>query len=210
MRITAFISFFFFCAVLSAQQDPAAMKVLSDFSMKAKEAPSVSIVFRLATYDARENSTDTIKGSVIISGDMYKLILPTNTVWSDGKTSWSYLDDVDEVTINNYNPDDQSFTSRPSLLYSLYKEGYKVRLIDETSKYWLIDLYPEELSNNMVRIRLKIGKNDHSLKSAEYKTKDGILVTLYVDKYDLTTRHNKDFFVFDLSEHKGVEVVDMR
>lgn len=210
MRIISVISIIFFCVTLNAQQDPAAMTVLTEFNKKATDAPSVSITFHLVTDDSKENTIDTIKGSAVISGDRYKLELPSNTVWSDGITSWNYLNDIDEVTINNNNPQEKSFTSKPSLLFSLYKEGYKVRLIEDAAKYWLIDLYPENLENNLIRIRLKIVKSTYSLKSAEYKAKDGIIVTLLADKYDLTLKPEKSFFVFDESKHKGVEIVDMR
>jgi outer membrane lipoprotein carrier protein len=210
MRILTLISALLLSFALYAQQDPAAMTVLSDFSKKAKQAPSVSIAFRLISTDSKDNSADTIPGSVVIAGDKYKLSLPDNTVWSDGKTSWSYLKDVDEVTITTPDPEEKAFTSKPSLLFSLYKEGYKVKLIEESSKSWTIDLYPETLDNNLIRIRLKIGKSTYDLKSAEYKTKDGILVTLLPDKYDLTTKPDQNFFVFDSSKYKGVEIIDMR
>ncbi len=210
MRILTLISALLLSFALYAQQDPAAMTVLSDFSKKAKQAPSVSIAFRLISTDSKDNSADTIPGSVVIAGDKYKLSLPDNTVWSDGKTSWSYLKDVDEVTITTPDPEEKAFTSKPSLLFSLYKEGYKVKLIEESSRFWTIDLYPETLNNNLIRIRLKIGKSTYDLKSAEYKTKDGILITLLPDKYDLTMKPDQNFFVFDASKYKGVEIIDMR
>ena len=210
MKIVPVICTLLICASAYAQQDPAAMKVLTDFSRKASEAPSVNILFHLVTNDSKENTIDTISGSVVLSGDRYKLSLPSNTIWSDGMISWNYMNDIEEVTINNLDPEEKSFTAKPSRLFSLYKEGYKVRLIEETQRYWLIDLYPEDISNNLIRIRLKIARPSYSLKSAEYKTKDGIVVTLLTDRYDLTMKPDKSFFVFDLSQHKKVEIVDMR
>jgi outer membrane lipoprotein carrier protein len=196
--------------ITNAQKDPEAMKVLTDFSKKATEAPSVSITFKLITNDTKESSIDTISGSIILSGDKYNLQLPDNSVWSDGKTSWSYMKDVNEVTIITPDPLASSFTSKPSLLFSLYKEGYKVRLIEETDRVWTIDLYPEIITNNLIRIRLKIGKLSYDLKSAEYKTKDGIIISLVPEKYDLTRKPEQGIFVFDTSKYKGVEIIDMR
>jgi outer membrane lipoprotein carrier protein len=196
--------------ISNAQKDPDAIKVLTDFSKKATEAPSVSITFKLITNDTKESSIDTISGSIILCGDKYKLQLPDNSVWTDGKTSWSYMKDVNEVTITTPDPLANSFTSKPSLLFSLYKEGYKVRLIEETERSWTIDLYPEIITNNLIRIRLKIGKLSYDLKSAEYKTKDGIIISLVSEKYDLTKKPEQGIFVFDISKYKGVEIIDMR
>jgi outer membrane lipoprotein carrier protein len=195
---------------LSAQKDPAAVKVLTDFSKKASSAPSVKIDFTLVTDDSQEGTSETISGSAVISGDKYVLDLPDNKVWSDGKTVWSYLPDVNEVTITEPDPDDKSFASKPSLLFSLYEEGYKIRLLEQTAKEWVIDLYPEDISVNMIRIRLRIGKSALDLKSAEYRTKDGITVTLTTSKYDLTYKPDKDYFVFDPAGYKDIDVIDMR
>jgi outer membrane lipoprotein carrier protein len=210
MKIRLFILAFLLPFVTYAQKDPEAMKILTDFSKRASEAPSVSITFRLITNDTKESSVDTISGSILLSGDKYKLQMPDNSVWSDGKTSWTFMKDVNEVTIITPDPLASSFTSKPSLLFSLYKEGYKVRLIEETDRTWTIDLYPEIITNNLIRIRLKIGKSAYDLKSAEYKTKDGIIISLLADKYDLTRKPEQDVFVFDVSKYKGVEVIDMR
>lgn len=193
-----------------AQQDPEAMKVLSEFSKRATSAPSVSIDFSLVTNDSSNGDISTMEGSVILRGDRFMLTLPENSVWSDGKTVWSYLPDINEVTITENDPDDDSFMSKPSLLFTMYKEGYKVRLIDQTTKEWIIDLYPEDISGEMIRMRLKIGKSGYSLVSAEYKTKEGITVTLDSQKYDITFKPGADFFTFKPADHKGIEVIDMR
>jgi len=199
-----------FTLSLPAQKDPEAVKVLTDFSRKASSAPSVKIGFTLVTDDSREGTTEKVPGSAVISDDKYVLDLPDNKVWSDGKTVWSYLPDVNEVTITEPDPEDKSFASKPSLLFSLYKEGYKIRLVEQTAREWVIDLYPEDINVNMIHIRLKIGKSDLDLESAEYRTKDGITVTLTTDKYDLSFRPGSGYFTFDPAGHKGVEVVDMR
>lgn len=195
---------------LRAQKDPGAVKVLTDFSRKASSAPSVKISFTLMTDDSREGTSETMPGSAVISGDKYMLDLPDNKIWSDGKTVWSYLPDVNEVTITASDPDDKSFASKPSLLFSFYEEGYKIRLIGQNAKEWVIDLYPEDISVNIIRIRLTIGNPDLDLKRAEYRTKDGITVTLSTDKYDLSFKPGSGYFTFDPARFKGAEVIDMR
>jgi outer membrane lipoprotein carrier protein len=192
------------------QRDPEAMKILSDFSKKATSASSVSITFNIVNNDTKDGSITTLQGSVVIKGDNYRLILPDNSVWSDGKTIWSYLPDVNEVTIANQDKEDKSFMSKPSLLFSLYQEGYKVRLLEQTKDTWTIDLYPEDINQNFLRIRMKIGKSLYDLKSAEYKTKDGVIITLNAEKYDLTFKPGSDFFIFNPTSYKGVEIIDMK
>ncbi len=185
-------------------------KVLSDFSRKAVQAPSVTIDFRLITNDSKAGDVTNMSGSAIISGDKYRLKLDDNNIWTDAENVWNYLPDVNEVTITEADPDDDSFITKPSLLFTLYEEGYKIRLVEQTSNEWVIDLYPEEITSDLIRIRLKIGKAQYDLNGAEYKTKDGITMTLIADKYDLTFKPGPDFFTFNPADYKGIDVIDMR
>lgn len=194
----------------AGQSDPQAVKVLDSFSAKASGAPAVSIKFNLVTVDQIEQTTDTLKGSVIISGNRYRLDLPENIIFFNGQSSWSYLPDVKEVTITSPGKDDDSFMSRPSAIFTAYKTGYKNRLIEETSNNYIVDLYPEDVKSELIRIRLTIGKSLLDLKTLEYKRRDGITATLHVQEYDLKKKPAADTFTFQKDKHKDVEVIDMR
>ena len=192
------------------QNDQEALKILDKFSESALKAPSVSMKFILITTNLTDNKNDTLKGSVIISKDKYKLDLPDNTVWFNGETSWSYLPAEKEVTITKTDKKDNTFQSRPSLIFSMYKKGYKSRLIEEKSDSYVIDLYPEDIKGELLRVRLTIGKSLSNLVNLEYKRKDGIVNTLWVNEYDLKLRPGADTFVFQPANFKDVEVIDMR
>lgn len=194
----------------TSQTDPAAVKILDRFSSGALSAPSVSMKFKLATDDLAENSNDTLDGSVIISKDKYKLELPDNVVWFNGDASWSYLPAEKEVTITKPDKKDNSFQSKPSGIFTMYKKGYKIRLIDENSAGWTIDLYPEDIKSEIVRVRLTIGKTSSDLKKLEYKRNDGVLITVMVSEYNLKFKPDQETFLFRPEKYKGVEVVDMR
>ncbi len=193
-----------------AQKDPDAVAVLSGFSKKAISAPSVKIDFDILAYDAKEDQETEMNGTAVISGDNYMLTLPDNLILSDGKAVWNYMPEVNEVTITEPDPADDSFISKPSTLFSMYEKGYKVRLVEQNPVEWIIDLYPEDIRLNLVRIRLAVGRTLYDLRSAEYRTKDGMTLTLTVRKYDLTFRPPAGYFAFNPSDHKGVEVIDMR
>ena len=124
-------------------------------------APSVSMKFKLVTADQTENTNDTLNGSIILSKDKYKLELPDNIIWFNGETSWSYLPAEKEVTITKADKKDNSFQNRPSAIFSMYKNGYKSRLIEEKSDSYIIDLYPEDIKSDLLRVRLTIGKTHY-------------------------------------------------
>jgi hypothetical protein len=92
----------------------------------------------------------------------------------------------------------------------MYKKDYKSRLIEDRSDSYLIDLYPEDLKSDLMRVRLSIGKSLLNLISLEYKRKDGVVSTLQVLEYDLKTKPDAATFIFQSEKFKGVEVIDMR
>jgi outer membrane lipoprotein-sorting protein len=196
--------------IVSGQDDRAAISILDKFSSKAHGAPSVSMKFDIISNDQAENKTDTLSGSVIISNNQYKLDLPDNIIWFNGEISWSYLTAEKEVTITKPDKRDNSFQSRPSSIFSMYKKGYKSRLIEENSEKYIIDLYPDDIKSDLIRVRLSIGKPLMNLISLEYKKRDGLVMTVTVKEYNLKVKPEPAFFTFPSDRFKGVEVIDMR
>jgi outer membrane lipoprotein-sorting protein len=195
---------------LHGQSDSQAIRILDSFSAKATKAPSVAMVFRMISTDLTENSSDTLNGSAIISGDKYRLDLEENTVWYDGETNWNYLNAEKEVTITRPDKKDHSFQNRPSEIFSMYKTGYKCRLTDEKQDSFIIDLFPEDISGDMIRVRVVIRKSDLNLISLEYKRRDGLVIDLQISEYDLKQKPDPGDFVFQKEKYKRVEINDMR
>lgn len=192
------------------QNDPEAISILDKFSSAVSSAPSVSMKFLLITDDQIEDTKDTINGSVILSKDNYKLELPDNIIYFDSETSWSYLTAEKEVTITKPDKKNDSFETRPSSIFTMYKKGYKCRLVEERNDSYLIDLYPDEIQSELIRVRLTIKKPSLDLSTFEYKRRDGITMTLIVKDYSLKKTTEPGMFRFAPEKHKGVEVIDMR
>jgi outer membrane lipoprotein-sorting protein len=192
------------------QNDQEAISILDRFADKALKAPSVSMKFELITLNQTDKTKDSLAGSIILNKDKYKLDLPDNIVWFNGETSWSYLPAEKEVTITKADKKDNSFQNRPSLVFSMYKKGYKTRLIQERSYSYLIYLYPEDIKGDLLRVRLTIGKPNLDLISLEYKRRDGITITLRVKEYDLNVKPDAGTFIFNPEKFKDAEVIDMR
>jgi outer membrane lipoprotein carrier protein len=211
MRIFITLITLFILIVDSAgQNDPQAIKILDKFSSTATSAPSVSMKFLLINIDQLANTRDTTEGSVIISRNSYRLDLPENIIWFNGETSWSYLPAEEEVTITVPEKNDDSFQSRPSSLFTMYKKGYKNRLVEERQDSYLIDMYPEDIQSDLVRVRLSISKPSLNLRSIEYKRKDGITIFIIIKEYNLKQIPGPGMFAFSPEKYKGVEVIDMR
>jgi len=209
-NLSIFCTLLLMTIIAHGQNDPQAVGILDKFSSNVSAAPSVTMKFFLVTDDQVENVIDTIDGSVILSKDSYKLELPENIIWFNGETSWSYLPVEKEVTITRPDKKDDSFETRPSSIFTMYKKGYKCRLIEEKKNSYIIDLYPVELKSDLIRVRLTIIKPSLNLASFEYKRRDGITITLLVREFSLKQAADPSMFRFSPEKYKGVEVIDMR
>lgn len=205
-----FSAFLLLTLSANGQNDKEAINILDKFSANALGAPSVTIKFDLVTNNLTENTKDTLTGSVLLSKNKYKLDLTDNIIWFNGETIWSYLPAEKEVTISRADKKDNSFQNRPSAIFSMYKNGYKCRLIEESSDSFIIDLYPEDIKSDLLRVRLSIGKTLMNLRSLEYKKRDGNVITLLVREYNLKIKPEPDEFTFQKSNYKEVDVIDMR
>lgn len=207
--IVLFTIIFFGTTGASGQQDPVAGKILERFSEKALQAPAVTMQFTITLTDAMEGTSETVEGEISISGNRYRLRIPDNIIWYNGESVWTYTPDYEEVTITDPDTTTSLFITNPSALFSLHREGYKYRLMEETAAGSVIDLYPGDINTDFSRIRLLIGR-DGSLAETEYKRKDGITLYLKVKSYDLGKSYPDSWFAFDSTEYSNVEIIDMR
>ena len=87
-------------------------------------------------------------------------------VINDGTTQWTYLEEANEVNIDNYDPEEGDIS--PTQIYNAYQRGFKyVYVEDETidgKAYQVIDLIPENTDNQFFKIRLHISQDDKVLK----------------------------------------------
>lgn len=212
MRKLFAVTFLIILGVLNAsgQKDPKAADILDKFSEKATSAPSISMKFLIINTDQINSTTDTLSGAIVLSKNSYRLDLPDNVIWFNGETSWSYLIAEQEVTITKPDKNDNSFQSRPSSIFTMYRKDYKSHLIEERPDSYVIDLYPENIKNELIRVRLTIAKPSLNLKSFEYKRRDGLTITLVVKEYNLKFIPAPDMFTFAPEKYKDAEVIDMR
>lgn len=194
---------------LKAQVDPVAESIVNRFSELALKADAISMSFDIKIVDSVEGTETEESGEIVIKGDFYKLTIPGNIAWFDGTAIYTLVPEVEEVTITEPDPDAEAFLSKPSLLFTMFEQGYKIRLVEEKSDASVIDLYPEDLGAEFSRVRLLITK-DYSLQGVEYKRKDGIVLTLSITNYNLKKSYKDTFFKFDSKQYKNVDIIDMR
>lgn len=203
---------FGFISISSAQVDDAkARKILNDVSAKAKNYKNMKFDFTYRMEDKAHNIDESLKGSVTLEGDKYRLEFMGRTIISDGSTVWSYDPDAEEIQISNVSKDADAFN--PGKLLTSYDESYRSKLIktkkEDGKEFYIIDLYPKK-GKSFYKIRLKIDKKALQIVSGTVFGKDNVTYTYSIDKFSNDVATTANFFTMNTKDYPDADVVDLR
>lgn len=220
-QVTVFLMFL--CAVSQygvcqpktsyGQSDPDAKSILDAVSRKFKTYSSVKADFSLKISTADSKVLDTKKGTVLLKGNKYQVMLSGQEVYCDGKTVWTYNKDTKEVQVNDYQANQGSIT--PARLFTNFYDKEFLYRLSGTSKLQnhpvdVIEMTPLDKSKPFFKVILQVDKQNKNLLSTEIFEKGGNRYTYDVSKFTPNTPAGDTDFVFDTKAHPGVEVVDLR
>lgn len=198
--------------VSQAQYDENALKVLDSMSDKYKKIGAYSADITSSLVNESDGINEEFKGNIIVKGEKYLLALEEQIIMNNGVTVWTYLPDVNEVNIDNNNPDEDEIS--PSKIYEAYKEGYKYLYVgDETidgKKHAIIDLVPNDREAQFFKIKLFINLSDYSLNKWTMYDKSGNLYNYTISNFNGSISPNENIFEFDPAKYPGVEIIDLR
>jgi outer membrane lipoprotein-sorting protein len=205
---------FTYCIHLNAQKDERAGKILEDFSAQTLSAPSVVLDFTIIMSSMKDEVIDQFDGELTIKDEKYRLKIMGTETWFDGKSIYTYMPDVNEVMISDPDEEEGGLMSNPAKLFTMYAEEFKYRLVGEIKesgdRLYEIDLHPVDRDRDFHTVKLFIDRDSNFLHSAVIAGKDGNRYTFLVNSYDTTQRLSESYFVFNKSDHPGIEVIDMR
>ncbi|MCA6074005.1 LolA family protein [Fulvivirga sedimenti] len=211
-KLAALVSLLCVYTLSFAQYDENALKVLDAMSAKYKKIPAYSADISYSLVNETDGINEEFRGKITVKGEKYRLELDEQVVINDGTTFWTYLPDVNEVNIDNYDPDEDEIS--PSKIYEAYKDGYKyVYIGDETvggTKHAVIDLVPNDKDAQYFKIKLFISQSDNSLTKWTMFDKSGNQYHYTIDNFNSGINPTDAYFQFDQSKYPGVEVIDLR
>ena len=198
----------------AAQQDPAAGKILDAVSAKYTALKSFQAGFTQTLENPAAKLKQNLNGDGTGSGQQYHLAIPANgqEVINDGKTTWTYLKNENEVNVADSDPTNQDMS--PAQMYAMYKKGYKYQLLKPVKEggvtYDQIELSPENKANDVFKVQILVGQADKSIKSVKTFKKNGTRTTFTLKNFKANVPVTANTFAFDKAAHPGVKVVDLR
>ena len=213
MKKLMYLLVFLFVCVSSAfaQKEKRAAEILDAMSQKYKAIPAFKAQFSYTLESPSTGVNETYKGDLAVKGTKYHLNMGEQEIINNGSTVWTYLKEANEVNISDYEPDEDEIS--PSKIFTIYKQGYKYAFLEETKEagqiYEVVELTPEDKTKQVFKVRLTVNKKDKSMRSLKVFEKNGNRYLYTVQKFT-PTEIDDNYFAFDKSKYKGVEVIDLR
>ena len=151
---------------------------------------------------------------VQVKGQKFKLEIPGTTIVCDGKTLWNYNKDAKEVTIKNFDPNNEDMN--PSSIFTMYETGYKYKYDKEQAvagvMSHLIDLYPaiKPEKKKFHTVKLSIHKTKKQIVQMKMMMKDGGTQVYDIKAMKVNTEMPDASFVFDIKGFKSDQISDER
>ena len=193
------------------KSDPDGKKVLDAVSAKFKTYKSVQAKFLLKIENAAGKNLGTKTGSVYMRGNKYRVSVPGQDIYSDGRDVWTYDKSSNEVTINRIDPSANSITPQ-KLFTNFYDKDFLYKLngvVKQSGKSMQeVELTPIDKTKAFHKVLLYV--TNSTISTTKIFEKTGNRYTYSVNGMTTNVAIAESTFVFDTKKFPGVEVVDLR
>lgn len=183
----------------------SAKSLLNEVSTKVRSYKNIQINFKYNLNNVKENVNQETRGDVTLSGDNYLLNMLGTSRLFDGKRIYSIVPEDEEVTISNYNAqDDKDIT--PSKMLTFYERGYtsKMDIVQNIKgrKIQFVKLIPIDSKAEIKNVLLGIDvQTKHIYKLIQTDAK-GTKYILTVNSFKTNQPLSKTLFTFDEAKYK--------
>jgi outer membrane lipoprotein carrier protein len=153
-----------------------------------------------------------MEGTLVLSGDRYRIETPDQILVTDGTTAWAYSKDDNQVLVNRAIEDVTAFS--PSTFFTRYPEHFRVAVTGtETiggTRHDVLRLTPHDAqTREQIReVTLFVRTTDSLPTRVELVDGNGSTIRLQLQNLERNPRLDADTFRF--RPPAGAEVVDLR
>ena len=189
-----------------SQDTRDALEVLNQMSDKYKKMNGFTSSFTYSMNNLSENITDSFEGTISVKDEKYILYIEGQKIINDSKTVWTYLEDLNEVTISEFDPTEQEISLNN--IFEIYKEGFTHKNIGEKDDLLNIEIYPDSDEKSYFKILFKIN-NSNLLESFTVFDKSNTLFIYTINNF-IEEDLDLSLFTFIEKNYPGIEVIDFR
>jgi len=190
--------------------DKNAVKVINDM-MNLVKTNAVKTNFTMSIKEPSSNQTQKTDGSFTMKSNKFILNMDEMNVFFDGKTQWAYMTELNEVSITNPTEKELAETN-PMAILSAYQNKSVIKFAKKNSSKtsFPIELTPNAKNSNIKKILVIVNKNNNYPLSIQLTDKKGMISLLTLSQFKTGLKISDNAFVFDVKNHKGIEINDLR
>lgn len=194
-------------------QDPEAKAILDQVSSKYRSLKSFKAKFKRTIKSNSGEEYGSQSGTILVSGIKFQMEVDELKIYCDGKTVWTWMQDVNEVNVTNYEKDGEEVT--PTTIYDIYKKDYKYVLYGSREingkMAHVMDLEPTDNSSEITKIRLWVEKESNEIVQwTVFQRGSNDRQVFEILEFTPNMDVKSEMFVFEKSKHPSVTVVDLR
>jgi len=201
---------FFFIYLISfstySQDDRKAVDLLDMMSEKYKKMEGFTTSFTYIMNNLSENIADSFQGKISVKEEMYVLFIEGQKIINDSKTIWTYLEDLNEVTISEFDPEEQEISLNN--IFEIYKTGFSFKFLGVEKDLRLVEIYPDDQEKSYFKILFKIDY-DGLLSSFSVFDKSNSTFIYMINDFKEESLENT-LFTFVTENYPEIEVIDFR
>lgn len=214
MKKTAILMIMAMMVVAASAQnvDGGANELMKKVSLQYQKYGTMQFHYTLKT-TKDEKTLDVKQGDVYIKGSKYKTNYGDQQYFCDGASVWNYDKASNEVSIYEYDPEDDQNLLNPQRILKDWSTHFRAKFIrDEFQnnvQYSIVDLTPKT-AQSFYRIRVFIVKTSLKIAKVSMYEKDNTIYNYNIEQFKNDIPLDDKLFVFDKNKYPGVEVNDMR
>jgi len=204
--------FYFFCLFmvlpffLSSQDDNKAVELLDKMSDNYKKMKGFTSSFTYSMNNLNEDIQDYFEGKISVRNEKYILFIEGQKIINDSKTVWTYIEELNEVTISEFDPSEQEISL--SNIFEIYKVGFSYKYLGVKEDLSMVEIYPEDEDKSYYKILFKIN-NSNLLESFTVYDNSNSLYIYSINDF-VEEELDTTLFTFDVENYPDIEVIDFR
>ena len=197
---------------VSESQDSRSTALLNKLSKTYKSYKSVKAQFTVNIRNKQANTSVKQSGTLYQKGKKFRVNMSGQEIFCDGKTIWTYLEDANEVQISKF--DAKSMDINPSEIFTIYEKGfmhkYAGQVTNGTKTLDVVELTPIDKNKGYFKVKLGIDKLANKVKEMSVFSKNGLITTYVISKFEPNVNINDSYFKFNPKDKPGVSEIDLR
>lgn len=192
---------------VSAQNDPAAKKVLDAVGAKVKAAKGITANCTLNSFTSKGKPNGSKLIALTMKGEKYFIKQGKTEITCDGVSVYQF--DGDKTITKSSVAEGSQTLSPQKLLSGAYDKDFTYKLVSSKGGFYEIEMKPVDNRKNFQKVNLFIDKTSSTFSKARILDKSNNITEVKISNLNLNAAVTDAKFVFNKSKYpKDVEILD--